>query len=458
MYITTAISYPNGDPHIGHAYEIIAADVARRAYAVDQATRLLTGTDEHGLKIAQRAAELGITPKQLVDQASQKFVQMVAAVDAHPDRFIRTTDIDHIVTAKFFWTKLFVSGHIYLGNYSGWYSVADEAFVDDKDLTVVDGLRFTAEGREAKWVEEQCWFFRLTDFEEQLKVLLAGDFVYPVARANEMRSLLNQGLRDIAISRTTFDWGVPVPSLPEGHVMYVWVDALVNYITGADGHWPADVHLIGKDILKFHALLWPAFLIATGHDLPRKIIAHGFLLHEGRKMSKTEGNVVDPIEQVERYGSDQLRYYLLTLTTFGNDGDYSEAGLIEKVNCDLANAWGNLVSRVGSICAKLGYWPSATLAPSEIQPKVKALFENFRFVEGIQLWLERIATLNARVGDERLWEPGNDGALGEIIEAIGDCNRAIDPIIPNSRYVVSEWLAQPVPTKPVPLFKRIEQI
>ncbi len=363
-YITTAISYPNGRPHIGHAYEAIAADaIARFHRMLGRDVRFQTGTDEHGLKMAQTARDRGITPKELSDEMSSYFKMMCDSLDISYDRFIRTTDPDHKVSVQALWRKMVDKGDIYLGRYEGWYSVRDEAFYDEKELTTGEGgARLSPQGTPVEWTVEESWFFRLSAYQDRLLELYRNhpEFIQPEGRRNEVIRFVEGGLSDLSASRTSFDWGIPVPDSP-GHVMYVWVDALTNYLTGAgypdlDGalgkYWPADVHVIGKDIVRFHAVYWPAFLMSADVPLPKQVFGHGFLLHKGEKMSKSVGNVVDPIELSAVFGVDQLRYFLLREVSFGQDGSYSEDAIVTRCNADLANNLGNLAQRSLSMIAK----------------------------------------------------------------------------------------------------------
>lgn len=356
FYITTAIAYPNGRPHMGHAYEAIATDmIARWHRLLGEDVYFLTGTDEHGLKIAQTAAREGQTPRAFLDVMVGHFKAMADGLGISYDRFIRTTDTDHYAASQALWRALEASGDIYRGRYEGWYSVRDEAFYDESEL--VDGL--SPQGTPVEWTAEETFFFRLSAYSERLLEYYDRhpDFIQPASRRNEMINFVRGGLSDLSISRTSFDWGVPVPEAP-GHVMYVWVDALTNYLTGAGypgpaPRWPADVHVIGKDVVRFHAVYWPAFLMAAGLPLPRRVFGHGFLLNKGEKMSKSLGNVVEPLALAQTYGVDQLRYFLLREVPFGQDGSYSHEAIVARINGDLANDLGNLAQRTLSIIAKM---------------------------------------------------------------------------------------------------------
>jgi len=360
FYITTAISYPNGRPHIGHAYEAIATDaIARYHRLAGRDVFFMTGTDEHGLKMAQTARGRGIEPRALADEMSSYFREMDDALNISYDRFIRTTEPAHYEASQAIWRAMEANGDIYLGRYEGWYSVRDEAFYGEEELTEGEGgEKLSPQGTPVEWTVEESWFFRLSGYADRLIAHYEAnpDFIRPESRRNEVLSFVRGGLADLSISRTSFDWGVPVPGSP-GHVMYVWVDALTNYLTGVGypgdaPRWPADLHIIGKDIVRFHTVYWPAFLMSAGLALPKQVFGHGFLLNRGEKMSKSVGNVVDPIEMARTYGVDQLRYFLLREVSFGQDGSYSHDAIVTRTNADLANGLGNLAQRCLSIIAK----------------------------------------------------------------------------------------------------------
>ena len=366
FYITTAISYPNGRPHMGHAYEVIATDAIARFHRLrGENVRFLTGTDEHGLKIAQAARSAGISERAYVDGMVEHFHAMAAKLGISHDRFIRTTDADHREACAALWRAMVANGDIYLDRYEGWYSVRDEAYYDDSELVEGEGVdgavvRLSPQGTAVEWTVEESWFFRLSAYQERLLAHFDAhpDFIQPVSRFNEMRAFVAAGLRDLSISRTSFDWGIPVPDAP-GHVMYVWVDALTNYLTAAgyphgdfSQWWPADLHVIGKDVVRFHTIYWPAFLMSAGLALPKTVFGHGFILNRGEKMSKSLGNVVEPVALAEAFGVDQLRWFLLRDVAFGEDGNYSHEAIAERTNADLANGIGNLAQRSLSMVAK----------------------------------------------------------------------------------------------------------
>ncbi len=366
FYITTAISYPNGVPHIGHAYEAIATDCIARFMRLDgYDVYFLTGTDEHGQKMQQTAAKEGLTARQLRDRNVPRFEAMVAALNCSNDDFIHTTEARHYRASEEIWKQMEAKGDIYLSRYAGWYSTRDERyFAEDETHVNEHGKRMATEtGTPVEWVEEESYFFKLSAYQDKLLKLYADvpDFVLPKERLNEVASFVKGGLQDLSISRTTFDWGVPVPGNPK-HVMYVWVDALTNYLTGVGfpdvesekfkRYWPAALHVIGKDIVRFHAVYWPAFLMSAGVAVPKRIFSHGFLFNRGEKMSKSVGNVIDPFDLVKAYGVDPLRYFFMREVPFGQDGNYSHEAIVNRINADLANDLGNLAQRSLSMVAK----------------------------------------------------------------------------------------------------------
>jgi methionyl-tRNA synthetase len=364
FYITTAISYPNGSPHIGHAYEAIATDAIARFERLDgKDVYFLTGTDEHGLKMVQTADREGVPVAELADRNAARFREMTEVLGLSNNDFIRTTEERHYNSCQEIWRRMAANGDITTDTYAGWYSVRDEAFYAESETEVgEDGVRRGPQGTPVEWTEEQTFFFKLSKYEDKLLAHYEAnpDFILPVERRNEVVSFVKGGLEDLSISRTSLTWGVPVPDA-EGHVMYVWVDALTNYITGVGfpdeshplwSHWPADVHVIGKDITRFHAVYWPAFLMSAGLPLPKRVFGHGFMMSRGQKMSKSLGNVLDPFALVEEFGAEQLRYFVLREVAFGQDGSYSEEAIINRTNADLANDLGNLAQRSLSMIAK----------------------------------------------------------------------------------------------------------
>jgi methionyl-tRNA synthetase len=477
-YVTTAITYPNGEPHIGHAYEYIATDAIARFKRLDGFdVRFLTGTDEHGLKMVETAAAEGIPTAELARRNSDVFQRLQERLNISFDRFIRTTDADHHEASKEIWRRMWAAGDIYLDTYSGWYSVRDERFfVESETKLLDDGTRMAVEtGAPVTWTEEQTYFFRLSAYADKLLAHYEAnpDFIAPEVRRNEVVSFVSGGLRDLSISRTSFDWGVQVPEHPD-HVMYVWVDALTNYLTGVGypdtkselfrRYWPADLHMIGKDIIRFHTVYWPAFLMSAGIELPRRVFAHGFLLNRGEKMSKSVGNVVDPITLVDTFGVDQVRYFLLREVPFGQDGSYSEEAIITRINTDLANELGNLAQRSLSMVAKnlSGVVPEPgefTTADTELLKTADGLLERVRASfdgEAMHLALEAIWLMlgeaNKYFSAQQPWvlrksESDADQArfrtvLYTTCEAVRIAALLVQPVIPESAAKMLDLLGQ----------------
>ena len=488
-YITTAISYPNGPPHIGHAYEAIAADaIARFQRTRGRDVRFQTGTDEHGLKMSQAARAEGVPPADYAKQMSQMFKDMCDRLDISYDRFIRTSEPEHHRASQAVWSAMAERGDLYLDRYEGWYSVRDEAFYDESELTEGEGgVKLSPQGSPVEWTAEESWFFRLSKYQEPLLAHYAAnpDFIQPESRRNEVLRFVEGGLSDLSISRTSFDWGVPVPDSP-GHVMYVWLDALTNYITGVgypdggalwDLYWPADVHLIGKDVVRFHAVYWPAFLMSAGIDLPKQVYGHGFLLSRGEKMSKSLGNVVDPIALADRYGVDALRYFLLREVTFGQDGTYSHEAIVNRANSELANSFGNLAQRTLSMIFKNldGIIPAAGAddSDSELLARVDSAcaelnekFERFAFSAGLEAWIGAVFACNQYVDAMAPWalrksDPERMAAvLGTLVVAVRRLAESVAPVIPTSAGTLVELIdsgagGQPI-AQPVPVFPRLE--
>jgi methionyl-tRNA synthetase len=372
FFVTTPIYYVNDQPHIGHAYTTLAADVTARFHRLaGRDVFFLTGTDEHGQKVAQSAAAAGVTPQEFTDRVSQNFRDLTRLMNFSNDDFIRTTEPRNVAAAQALWRAMAEATapdgqtSIYLGSYSGWYAVRDEAFYDEAELRDGEGgVRLAPSGAPVAWVEEPSYFFRLSAYGDALLALYDAhpEFIGPASRRNEVVSFVKGGLRDLSISRTSFSWGVPVPG-DDKHVMYVWLDALVNYIaalgypeTAAETRyarfWPANLHLVGKDIVRFHTVYWPAFLMAAGLAQPERVFAHGWWTIEGQKMSKSLGNAIAPVRLVETYGLDQTRYLLLAEVPFGNDGDFSHGAAVRRINADLANGLGNLAQRTLTLIQK----------------------------------------------------------------------------------------------------------
>ncbi|PAX09589.1 methionine--tRNA ligase [Sphingomonas lenta] len=461
FYITTAISYPNGRPHIGHAYEAIAADaIARFQRQAGCDVRFQTGTDEHGLKMVQAARAADKPVAELASEMSGLFKAMCDDLNVSYDRFIRTTEPEHHAASQALWRAMEERGDLYLDRYEGWYSVRDEAFYDEKELIEGEGgEKLSSQGTPVEWTVEESWFFRLSKYQQPLLDLYSSnpDFVRPESRRNEVMRFVEGGLSDLSVSRTSFDWGVPVPGSP-GHVMYVWVDALTNYITGAGypeqggdwRYWPADLHLIGKDIVRFHTVYWPAFLMSAGVPTPKSVFGHGFLLHRGEKMSKSLGNVVDPADLANAFGVDALRYFLLREVSFGQDGSYSAEAIVTRVNAELANSFGNLAQRTLSFIAKnldgelpgVGkVGPVDALLIEEVIVAcagLKTAFEDLLLSQGVEAWLRGVFACNQYIDLQAPWalrktDPERMHAvLRTLVRAIRMLAIAILPVIPEA--------------------------
>ncbi|MDG2003955.1 MAG: methionine--tRNA ligase [Novosphingobium sp.] len=461
-YITTAIHYPNGRPHIGHAYETIAADVmARFKRQSGLEVRFQTGTDEHGLKMAQKARELGVTPRQLADEMSGYFKHLFDHLNISYDRFIRTTEDEHHLASQAIWQAMEANGDLYLDRYEGWYSVRDEAYYDESELIEGEGSdKLSPQGTPVEWTVEESWFFRLSKYQGPLLELYRSqpDFIRPDSRRNETMRFVEGGLRDLSVSRTSFDWGVKVPGA-EDHVMYVWVDALTNYLTGLGypeetealaKFWPANLHLIGKDIVRFHAVYWPAFLMSAGIALPRQVFGHGFLLNRGQKESKSLGNVTDPTELAERFGVDTLRYFLMREIAFGQDGSYSAEAIVTRANAELANSFGNLAQRVlsmifknldGKLEADLPSTAADLALAGQVEEAVASLQENFdklAFSDGLEAWMKAVFACNQYVDEQAPWalKKTDPNRMVAVLMTLFRCTRvlaiAVRPVVPVS--------------------------
>jgi methionyl-tRNA synthetase len=491
FYLTTAISYPNGPPHIGHAYEAIAADaIARFQRARGRDVRLVTGTDEHGLKMVQTARASNRDTIEFADEMSGYFRDMCAKLNISYDAFVRTSEPRHHQASIALWKAMEAAGDLYLDRYEGWYSVRDEAFYEESELIAGEGgEKVSPQGTPVEWTAEETWFFRLSKYQEPLLRLYEeqSDFIRPESRRNEVMRFVEGGLRDLSVSRTSFDWGVPVPGSPD-HVMYVWVDALTTYMTGVgfpddraeyDRFWPANLHLIGKDIVRFHAVYWPAFLMSAKLPLPRQVFAHGFLLSRGgEKMSKSLGNVVDPMALADRFGVDALRYFLLREVSFGQDGSYSAGAIVARANAELANSFGNLAQRTLSMIFKNleGVIPAAGNSVTDqtlldevkrtVENHVPEAFEVYSFSIGIEAWMKAVFACNAYIDEAAPWalrksDPARMAeVLGTLVIAIRQLAVAIEPIIPDSAAKLIAAIdagegGRPI-GQPVGLFPRLE--
>ena len=471
-YITTPIYYVNDVPHIGHAYTTLACDVLARFMRLDgRRVKFLTGTDEHGQKVEKSARAAGMDPQAFTDKVSQNFRALAKQLNFSNDDFIRTTEERHIRACQALWNRLIEAGEIYLGSYAGWYAVRDEAFYDESELRDgPDGKKIAPSGAEVEWVEEPSYFFRLSAWQDRLLAFYEAnpDFIGPASRRNEVISFVKGGLKDLSVSRTTFKWGVPVPNDPD-HIMYVWLDALTNYIT-AVGYpdtdceayrtfWPADLHMVGKDILRFHAVYWPAFLMAAGLQPPKRVFAHGWLLNRGEKMSKSLGNVLAPQNLVEEYGLDQVRYYLLREVPFGADGYISHESMAGRINSDLANDFGNLAQRVLTMvhrnCNGAVPQPGA-LAPADralveaaegLLDRVRAEFEQQAFHRGLELIWQVVGDANRYVDEQAPWalrktDPARmNTVLYVLAETIRHLAILTQPVMPDSASRLLDQLA-----------------
>ena len=473
FYLTTPIYYVNGAPHIGHAYTSIAADVLARWKRLDgYEVFFLTGTDEHGQKVEAAAREAGLDPQAFTDRVSADFRAMAAAMDISNDDFIRTTEERHKRSCAELWRRLVDHGDIYLGHYEGWYAVRDEAFYGADELTTLaDGTKLAPTGAPVEWVREPSYFFRLSAWQKRLLDFYDShpDFIAPVSRRNEVLSFVRGGLTDLSISRTSFRWGVPVPGDP-AHVMYVWLDALTNYVTAAGfpdetsprwAFWPADLHVVGKEIVRFHAVYWPAFLMAAGLSPPRRIYSHGWWTVEGEKMSKSVGNVIDPRELAASYGVDAVRYFLLREVPFGNDGDFSRRALVTRMNVELANDLGNLAQRTLALIARncAGKLPGrgvivadddALLAPAEALPEAlreqldrqalhEALESVWRIIRAANAYIDRQAPWALRKTDP----PRMETVLRVLADTLRIVATVLQPFMPGSMTRMLDQLGAP---------------
>jgi methionyl-tRNA synthetase len=464
FYVTSPIYYVNDKPHLGHAYTSIACDtLARFARADGKTSMFLTGTDEHGLKVKQAAESRGVTPQAYTDEVSTVFQGLSDLLNLSNDDFIRTTQDRHKRGVSALWDILVEKGEIYLDKYSGWYAVRDEAYYGEDELTTTpDGKKIAPSGAECAWVEEASYFFRLSAWQDRLMDFYAKNpgFVAPESRFNEVKSFVKGGLKDLSVSRTTFDWGIPVPNAP-GHVMYVWIDALANYLSALgfpdntekmQGFWPEAIHIVGKDILRFHAVYWPAFLMAADIAPPKRIFAHGWWTIEGEKMSKSLGNVIAPSDLVARYGVDASRYFLLREVPFGSDGDFSHAQAIARINSDLANGLGNLAQRTLSFIFKNldGKIPAPAaltaedkalleLAQTKMLPSVRAEMELQRFNKAFELIWQVVDAGNVYIDAQAPWtlrKTENIERMNTVLYVLTEVIRClaiiIKPIMPDS--------------------------
>ncbi|WP_075534038.1 methionine--tRNA ligase [Candidatus Pelagibacter communis] len=471
FYITTPIYYPSGKPHMGHAYSSIIADIFARFKRLEGYEVLfLTGTDEHGQKIQKEADKNKKDPKKFCDEISETFRSLTKTLHLSNDDFIRTTEPRHFKSVNEIWNRLTKSGDIYLDKYSGWYSVSDEAYYDKDEIEEKNGKKISkTSGSSVEWVEEESYFFKLSAFQKKLleHYKKNEDFILPKSRKNEVVKFVEKGLKDLSISRTSFSWGIPVPE-NKNHIIYVWLDALTNYLSALNfpniaddkykSFWPADVHIIGKDILRFHAVYWPAFLIAANLPLPKRVFGHGWILSDDKKMSKSLGNILDPIEVIKDYGIDQLRYYLIKEVSLGNDGSISMKNLKNCINNDLANNYGNLCQRVFSFIKKNcnnKIPKKSNLSESDIKliqniknnlPKLIDYINNQNLNEYIKMVVNFSFEANKYFNDSEPWafkkkDPERMNAiLYTISEQIKNISILLSPIIPVSTKKVLETI------------------
>ncbi len=463
-YITTAIAYPNGPPHIGHAYEAIATDaLARFQRMAGRDVRFVTGTDEHGLKMVQTARDAGRETLDFAGEMSSYFKEMYAQLNISYDKFMRTSSDEHHAASQAIWQAMEASGDLYLDRYEGWYSVRDEAFYDESELIEGEGgAKLSPQHTPVEWTAEETWFFRLSKYQDDLLKLYTEnpDFIRPESRRNEAMRFVEGGLRDLSVSRTSFDWGVKVPGSPE-HVMYVWVDALTTYLSGIgypalDGDfarfWPANVHIIGKDIVRFHTVYWPAFLMSAKLPLPRQVFGHGFILaRDGAKMGKSAGNAADPLELARKYGVDQFRYFLLREVNFGQDGSWSEEAIVTRCNAELANSFGNLAQRTLSLIFKNcdgnlpeihghtaddnALFETVGRAVSDVMPSA---MNDLAISQALESWMQAVFACNAYVDAQAPWalkktDPQRmETVLATLFICIAQLAVSVQPIIPES--------------------------
>ena len=471
-YITTPIYYVNDSPHIGHAYTTLSCDALARFKRLDgHDVMFLTGTDEHGQKVEESARAAGMDPQSFTDMVSANFRDLGRVMNFSNDDFIRTTEPRHQEACQELWRRLVDRGEIYLGTYAGWYSVRDEAFYGEGELTATkDGRMIAPSGAEAAWMEEPSYFFRLSAWQDRLLAFYDAnpDFVAPRSRRNEVRSFVKGGLQDLSVSRTTFRWGVPVPG-DDAHIMYVWLDALTNYITAAGyprtdsdtyrTYWPADLHMVGKDILRFHAVYWPAFLMAAELAPPRRVFAHGWWTNEGEKISKSLGNIIDPLSLVATYGLDPVRYFLLREVPFGNDGDFSHRAMVGRTNGDLANDLGNLAQRVlsmiGRNCASRVPTPGAFAAEDEallaaahgLLAEVRVCIDRQSFHEALEVIWSVVRAANGYVDRQAPWalRETDPKRMETVLYVLAECIRhlaiLIQPFMPESAGRLLDQLA-----------------
>ncbi len=472
FFITTAISYPNGAPHIGHAYELIATDVIARFYRLaGRDVYFSTGTDDHGQKMYQTARDKNIEPLRFADEMTKGFRDMAAALHCTPDDFIRTSEPRHHDAVQEIWQKISANGDIYKDHYAGWYSVRDEAFYTESELEEKEGMKIAPTGTQVEWMEEESYFFKLSAYQDKLLELYETqpDFIQPDSRRNEIIQFVKSGLKDLSISRTSFDWGISVQNDPN-HIVYVWMDALTNYLTVTGyptdteknkRYWPASYHIVGKDITRFHAVYWPAFLMAANLPLPKHIFAHGFITAQGEKMSKSLGNVLDPFSLVTHYGVDGLRYFLMRDIPFGRDGSFSDEAIVNRVNADLANDLGNLAKRCLSMIHKnldsiVPDDPALTAADAAIMARTSTLLEkSINYINKMEIhnYISNLSSvvsaINKYFSEQEPWryKAENPTRMASILyvtaEMVRQCALIIQPVTPIGAAIILDNLAIP---------------
>jgi len=472
FYITTPIYYPSGKPHMGHAYSSIVADIFARFKRIDGYDVLfLTGTDEHGLKMQKEAEKKSKDTKLFCDELSAKFKDLTKILNLSNDDFIRTTENRHYESVLNLWSRLEKSKDIYLSKYKGWYSISDEAYYDEDEIETKNNVKYSKiSGSKVEWVEEESYFFKLSSWQDKLLELYEKNqkFILPSSRRNEVINFVKRGLKDLSVSRTSFSWGIPVPKNSK-HVIYVWLDALTNYLSALNfpnvqdkkykNFWPANIHIIGKDILRFHAVYWPAFLMAANIPVPKRVYGHGWILSDEKKMSKSLGNILDPIEIIQNYGIDQLRYYLTKEVSLGNDGNISLASLTDCINNDLANNYGNLCQRVLSFIDKNlnskipkfdKFNSEDTKFSNEIIDSVtnlRELMDNQNLNAYIKKVIQFSFNANKYFNDQKPWSLKNSDPkrmntiLYNILNQIRSISILLNPIIPNSSSKVLDTLS-----------------
>jgi len=460
FYVTTAIDYVNAEPHIGHAYQKIVADALARWHKLKgEDVFFVTGTDEHGKKIQRAAEKAGKPVQKFVDAVSKKFVRSWDELNVLPDRFIRTTDADHKKVVKEFIEKCSKKGDIYKGKYEGWYCVSCEAYYTEKDAP---GFICPVHGKKLEKLEEETYFFKLSKYKNFLLDLYKKNprFILPKERKNEVVSRLKDGLKDLSISRTNFDWGIDFP-LDKKHVTYVWFDALINYYTatrkkGKEKFWPADVHVLGKDNTWFHCVYWPAMLKSAGIKIPKTTFNHGFLTFNGKKISKSLGNVISPSVLVKKYGSDSVRYFVLRHFPFGDDGDFDEKALVERHNNELANKLGNLVLRVSTLVEKIGVKKCGNKLLKKLnEEKIEKYIENFELDKALNEIFAFIDVCNEYVQNKKPWETKDKKVLYELVESIRKIVKLLWPFIPTASEKITKQFKTDKIKKSDIIFKKI---